>query len=184
MAYGLILASIGNDASRVGIETDAAAAERHGFGDVWVSHHLLFFFLMIRRPPRSTLFPYTTLFRSQGYINDTDYELAVASPLATARFPKMSRSAPFFVDLVLKQLKETYPETQLRTEGLRVFTTLDTIMQSSAEQSLGSGIDALNKHYPYLRNSPTPLEGVVLTIQPGTGYVKALVGGRSYSKTQ
>src|SRR6266478_8575124 len=27
--------------------------------------YLLFFFLMIRRPPRSTLFPYTTLFRSQ-----------------------------------------------------------------------------------------------------------------------
>src|SRR5574340_97041 len=27
-------------------------------------HHCLFFFLMIRRPPRSTLFPYTTLFRS------------------------------------------------------------------------------------------------------------------------
>src|SRR3712207_8874384 len=28
-------------------------------------HSLLFFFLMIRRPPRSTLFPYTTLFRSE-----------------------------------------------------------------------------------------------------------------------
>src|SRR2546429_5932794 len=27
---------------------------------------LFFFFLMIRRPPRSTLFPYTTLFRSEG----------------------------------------------------------------------------------------------------------------------
>src|SRR5260370_26955411 len=27
-------------------------------------HQLCFFFLMIRRPPRSTLFPYTTLFRS------------------------------------------------------------------------------------------------------------------------
>src|SRR5947207_13551391 len=27
---------------------------------------ILFFFLMIRRPPRSTLFPYTTLFRSAG----------------------------------------------------------------------------------------------------------------------
>src|SRR3712207_2698688 len=27
---------------------------------------VLFFFLMIRRPPRSTLFPYTTLFRSCG----------------------------------------------------------------------------------------------------------------------
>src|SRR3712207_7302002 len=29
-----------------------------------VSSHDFFFFLMIRRPPRSTLFPYTTLFRS------------------------------------------------------------------------------------------------------------------------
>src|SRR3712207_8251335 len=27
--------------------------------------NILFFFLMIRRPPRSTLFPYTTLFRSR-----------------------------------------------------------------------------------------------------------------------
>src|SRR5689334_23657906 len=30
-----------------------------------LSYSLPFFFLMIRRPPRSTLFPYTTLFRSQ-----------------------------------------------------------------------------------------------------------------------
>src|SRR5438874_9013027 len=30
-----------------------------------ISFYFLFFFLMIRRPPRSTLFPYTTLFRSQ-----------------------------------------------------------------------------------------------------------------------
>src|SRR2546430_17487960 len=31
---------------------------------VYTFFELLFFFLMIRRPPRSTLFPYTTLFRS------------------------------------------------------------------------------------------------------------------------
>src|SRR2546429_2476894 len=34
----------------------------------WLTVFLFFFFLMIRRPPRSTLFPYTTLFRSQGAI--------------------------------------------------------------------------------------------------------------------
>src|SRR6266567_7071493 len=33
------------------------------FGLGWL--FLFFFFLMIRRPPRSTLFPYTTLFRSR-----------------------------------------------------------------------------------------------------------------------
>src|SRR3712207_7302881 len=32
------------------------------------------FFLMIRRPPRSTLFPYTTLFRSEGDLDDDDME--------------------------------------------------------------------------------------------------------------
>src|SRR2546430_9811887 len=36
-----------------------------------------FFFLMIRRPPRSTLFPYTTLFRSQP----GDAAAAIAAPL-------------------------------------------------------------------------------------------------------
>src|SRR3712207_9374319 len=37
----------------------------------------LLFFLMIRRPPRSTLFPYTTLFRS--YQNETSVQGALAS---------------------------------------------------------------------------------------------------------
>src|SRR5256885_17250579 len=47
---------------------------------------LFFFFLMIRRPPRSTLFPYTTLFRSHGRIGaprarlDDDVEAAVTGP--------------------------------------------------------------------------------------------------------
>src|SRR3712207_8435982 len=34
---------------------------------------LPFFFLMIRRPPRSTLFPYTTLFRSESIGITADY---------------------------------------------------------------------------------------------------------------
>src|SRR2546426_8582224 len=34
------------------------------------TYSFLFFFLMIRRPPRSTLFPYTTLFRSPDDVDD------------------------------------------------------------------------------------------------------------------
>jgi penicillin-binding protein 1B len=133
------------------------------------------------KPRRDTVLG---LMRDQGKIDEAAYEQAVASPLSVTRFPKTSRSAPFFVDLVMKQLRETYPETQLKTEGLRIFTTLDTMMQRSAEQALDGGIESLNKRYSHLRKSATPLEGVILTIQPGTGYVKALVGGRNYSKTQ
>src|SRR5688572_33017020 len=36
----------------------------NSFSDDFLLFLYLFFFLMIRRPPRSTLFPYTTLFRS------------------------------------------------------------------------------------------------------------------------
>ncbi len=133
------------------------------------------------KPRRDTVLK---LMLEQKRITPEEYEAAVASPLSVTRFPRTSRSAPFFVDLVMRQLRETYPETQLKTEGLRIFTTLDTIMQRSAEQALDNGVANLAKQYRYIRTSPTPLEGVVLTIQPGTGYVKALVGGRNYSKTQ
>ncbi|HXG57638.1 MAG TPA: transglycosylase domain-containing protein, partial [Thermoanaerobaculia bacterium] len=124
------------------------------------------------------------LMLDQEMITREQYEEAIASPLSVTKFPKTSRSAPFFVDFVMKQLRETYPETQLRTEGLRIFTTLDTIMQRSAEHALDSGVAKLTRQYAHIRKSEVPLEGVVLTIQPGTGYVKALVGGRNYSKTQ
>src|SRR3712207_8589923 len=36
-----------------------------------------FFFLMIRRPPRSTLFPYTTLFRSVRLLHDAAQQAAL-----------------------------------------------------------------------------------------------------------
>src|SRR5258707_9306895 len=42
----------------------------------------IFFFLMIRRPPRSTLFPYTTLFRSRdGTIEDKHHSYVAPSGL-------------------------------------------------------------------------------------------------------
>src|SRR3712207_7528619 len=41
--------------------------------------HICFFFLMIRRPPRSTLFPYTTLFRSVDAAVSTPFWLAATA---------------------------------------------------------------------------------------------------------
>src|SRR2546430_15154086 len=38
----------------------------------------MFFFLMIRRPPRSTLFPYTTLFRSHQHLGIEPRDAALA----------------------------------------------------------------------------------------------------------
>src|SRR3712207_7003407 len=45
----------------------------------------MFFFLMIRRPPRSTLFPYTTLFRSERGLRAARHDLTSAEPHPEAR---------------------------------------------------------------------------------------------------
>src|SRR2546430_8319449 len=53
-----------------------------------------FFFLMIRRPPRSTLFPYTTLFRSRliSTLARAPRAAASASKPATCKSERMDRS--------------------------------------------------------------------------------------------
>src|SRR5256886_16087693 len=61
---------------------------------------IFFFFLMIRRPPRSTLFPYTTLFRSLGRNSsdakdrDEKAKASLAESTAGAKY-----SAPIAADL-------------------------------------------------------------------------------------
>src|SRR2546422_1828684 len=63
------------------------------------NYHSLFFFLMIRRPPRSTLFPYTTLFRSAeklGLLHSADYS------------PKNRTKATFaLADAALSEVRRT-----------------------------------------------------------------------------
>src|SRR3712207_9042915 len=46
-------------------------------------YFILFFFLMIRRPPRSTLFPYTTLFRSRDDLRALQKRLGITSLYVT-----------------------------------------------------------------------------------------------------
>src|SRR2546430_9849689 len=53
-----------------------------------------FFFLMIRRPPRSTLFPYTTLFRSQIRAEETNHSkiMWIIHELADVYGPRLTGS--------------------------------------------------------------------------------------------
>src|SRR5947208_11214057 len=59
---------------------------------------IIFFFLMILRPPRSTLFPYTTLFRSRQHwhapcwVANADLLLAALAPSHRLRTPKPTHS--------------------------------------------------------------------------------------------
>src|SRR3712207_7408300 len=54
-----------------------------------------FFFLMIRRPPRSTLFPYTTLFRSGMHKRPQPVKLWYLGPYFRAEQPQAGRYRQF-----------------------------------------------------------------------------------------
>src|SRR5216684_8228247 len=54
---------------------------------------IFFFFLMIRRPPRSTLFPYTTLFRSKRRLGDANDQWPSGS--LPSRTPGLLATSPF-----------------------------------------------------------------------------------------
>src|SRR4030042_1147622 len=62
---------------------------------------LSFFFLMIRRPPRSTLFPYTTLFRSPGFREEVD-----------GNFSKGGGAMSFFTTRITELFGIKYPIMQ------------------------------------------------------------------------
>src|SRR5256885_14108921 len=60
----------------------------------------LFFFLMIRPPPRSTLFPYTTLFRSQARHHQCEF--CPQPQLHSASLLRFGAIAAVFLELIMK----------------------------------------------------------------------------------
>ncbi len=82
---------------------------------------------------------------------------------------------PAFIDLVKRQLQKDYQEEDLRSEGLRIFTTLDPIAQRTAEQALVRWTEKLERERKLKRNL---LQGSVVISRVGSGEVSAVVGGR------
>lgn len=77
---------------------------------------------------------------------------------------------PAFIDLVRRQLRQDYQDTDLSQEGLRILTTLDPVAQEDAERALSRGLDESNN---------AQLQGAVVLVAPQSGDVAAMVGDRS-----
>ena len=81
---------------------------------------------------------------------------------------------PWFSDYVRGYLVARYGNDLVYAGGLRVETTLDPVLQAKADAAVTET----------LRGTQAPLEMALATIDPKTGFVKALVGGRDFNKSQ
>jgi len=114
--------------------------------------------------------------KDQGFVTLEQYTVARASPLGVSPRPVMGTSPyPAFVQLVHRQLRRDYDEKDLRSEGLRIFTSFDPRAQGAAERALAKRIAQYDKER---RFGQPGLEGAVVVTDTQSGEVQALVGGR------
>ena len=110
------------------------------------------------------------LMAEQGFITPVLAETASARKLGvTPRAASGVTRLPAFMDLVRRQLRRDYSDTDLRSEGLRIFTSLDPQVQQAAEGALAGQLARL---------PGAALQGASVTVDVNSGEVLAVVGGR------
>ena len=111
----------------------------------------------------------------QDVITDEQFEIYKARPLGiVTRAHKSSNPYPAFIDLLKRQLKADYNEDDLRSSGLKIFTTLDPTVQRAAEGAVKQGVAQLEKFYPMADQ----LQAAVIVASPENGEIQAVVGDR------
>ena len=111
---------------------------------------------------------------AEGYLSAQQANVAKSKALNI--IPRASRQGnryPGFLDLVKRRLKEEYREEDFTSEGLRIFTTLDTQIQETLEKTVATKLAQLEK-LPGANN----LETAVVVTRRDSAEIVAMVSGR------
>ncbi|MCB1661647.1 MAG: penicillin-binding protein 1A [Pseudomonadales bacterium] len=83
-------------------------------------------------------------------ISQTEYDEAIAQPI-TAKYHglKPELYAPYVAEMVRAELLKKYPAEELYTSGLRIYTSLDSKLQKSANLSVQKGLLDYDRRHGY-----------------------------------
>lgn len=111
-----------------------------------------------------------------GEINDKEAKRSKAADLGITKVAASGVTPfPAFLDLVRDQLKRDYREEDLTSEGLQIFTTLDPLVQRSADRAMINQIHLIEKSK---RLPQGQLQGAAVVVNVEGAEVLAVVGGR------
>lgn len=87
----------------------------------------------------------------------------------------------YFKAEVRRQLVERFGAVRVSEGGLQVYTTIDPAMQRAAEAAVAASLAEIDRTLAKGRADNAPLQAALVAIDPATGGVRALVGGRDFT---
>lgn len=119
----------------------------------------------------------------QGRISRAEYASASESPLGLRPPFVRVESTSYFIDYLRKRLAGRYGNNVLEREGLSIYTTLDLRMQELAQKTVRKRLENIEEENNRLKHDESPLQAAVVVMEPRTGQVLTLVGGRDYIRS-
>ncbi len=120
--------------------------------------------------------------REQGSLSDQDWEAAAQQPVRVKVAPVTFADAPYFVDFLIRLASDA--EGEPFPPGTRILTTLDHVTQRLAEEAVERGLARLEAAHPSLKRAKVPLQAALVALDPKTGAILCMVGGRDYRQSQ
>lgn len=126
------------------------------------------------------------LMKQNGFIGEAECQKATESPLDLHPSLNDGSEAPYYVDLVNAEFNERFPQ---RVDAGRIYTSLDLRLQQAANEAISAGMKKVDAAIAKLRKKGEIPAGMspqvaLIALDPHTGEVKALAGGRNYTQSQ
>lgn len=109
---------------------------------------------------------------------------ARARPLAAAPDPPVRRRAPYFAEAAQREARLRWGLVELADAGYSLLSTLSWRDQQRAEESVGWGLEALEKGWQKGARASGPLQAALVSLDPRDGSILAYLGGRDYGESQ
>lgn len=126
--------------------------------------------------------------RDLGFITKEQEEEANNQTLPDKRQLPDRSSGHYFIEYLRILLEPKYGTNVLHKEGLSVYTTLDSKMQAAAEKALSESLDNFDtqqsEFFKKEQIDPKKVQGALIAIDPKTGAIRAMVGGRDFKETK
>ncbi len=126
-----------------------------------------------------------------GFITEAEAQEAYATPLVLKRLNLFWGKASYFLDHIKNMVEEIYSSEILSYGGLKIYTTLDTRLQDIAQEALQTNLPDLDNKLGFKEYELASFEdklhyiqAALVAMDPRTGKVKALVGGRDFAVSQ